>query len=116
MEIEGNIDSVQMTHVGIEAMVLVDRSRMEIGVILGAGFIAMVLFAEVMMTIFQSISNAGQLNVISVVIAVSIDQLIVRIFVGGVIVGVGYVLEKMGSMLFADSVVLRVFCEEQMRK
>ena len=69
-----------------------DRSNFEILLLCGMGIASTVLMLQTAMTIGTSISNSGQLNILSLLIMVAIDQFAIRPVVGAIFVGTLHII------------------------
>lgn len=61
------------------------RNLVEVGALTAASFISLVMLLQTVMTLGTSVSNSGQLNIISLLIAVGIDQFGLRIVLGAAV-------------------------------
>ena len=70
----------------------VDRSNFEILLLCGIGLTSMVLMLQTAMTLGTSISNSGELNLLSLLLMVAIDQFAIRPITGAIFVGTLYLV------------------------
>ena len=73
---------------------------------------AMLFFTII--TLCNSVSNSGQLNITSFLIMFVIDQIGVRIGVGLIMVGIVAGLEKMEILVYCDNLFVNCLCEEEL--
>lgn len=67
------------------------------------------LFYKTVLTLGNSISNSGELNICSLLLIVVIDQLAVRTVTGLTVFGIFSLLERKGLISFEENAVMSAF-------
>lgn len=80
------------------------------------GFASIILLFETVMTLTNSISNSGQLNISSVLIIVCIDQLAIRTTAGLLLFASLKIVERFSSTPIIDTFFVSVLCQEELRE
>ena len=71
---------------------------------------------QTVMTLTNSISNSGQLNIASVLIIASIDQFAIRPAVGLLIFAIIKLAEKISSAPIIENFLVSALCQEELRE
>lgn len=90
-----------------------DRSNFEILLLCGMGIASTVLMLQTAMTIGTSISNSGQLNIISLLIMVAIDQFAIRPVVGAIFVGTLHIIAAATDTPIQNIAMAHILIQEE---
>ena len=77
---------------------------------------SILMLFQTVMTLTNSISNSGQLNITSVLIIASIDQFAVRPAIGLLIFAISKLAEKISSAAIIENFLVSAFCQEELRE
>ena len=91
-------------------------SRTEVGILVAMTFIGFVMFGQCINLLWNSISNSGEINILSLICIFTIDQAIIRSGAGILLLSVIKILDVKAVIDVKSNIFVVYLCHEEIQK